>query len=206
VAALVPPPPRGGPLPDAVRALRAGWWMVLLSVAVAMAVSALLTARERPLYRASASLVVAPTSTVDNTADILRSLDTLERRSVIATFARIPGSLEARRAVSAALGLPLEEWRIEGSVMPNTNIIRIDAEGPDRARVADVANAAAEATRQEARALYRIFTMRTMAQAVPPARPAHPDLRRNLVVAAALGLLVGVLAALGWRRAPRPRP
>ena len=205
MAPLVMRPQRGA-LPEIGSALRSRWWLVLLSVAGALGASALATARQQPLYRASASLVLAPTTDVDAPADILRSLETLERRSIIATFARIPGSQEAQRAVAAQLGLPnLEGWRVEGSVLPNTNILRIDAEGPDAARVAQVANAAAEATRQEARALYRIFTMRNLDQATPPTRPAVPDWRRNLLVAAAIGLLVGVLGAYGAERL-RPHP
>ena len=193
--------PEGGVLSEIGSALRARWWLILLAVAVTVGASAVATARQRPVYRASASLVVAPIASVDAPADILRSLETLERRSIIATFARIPGSREARRAAAGQLGLPdLEAWRIEGSVLPNTNILRIDAEGPDAGRVAQVANAAAEATRQEARALYRIFTMRILAEATPPTRAALPDWRRNLLVATAIGLLLGLLAAYGAER------
>jgi uncharacterized protein involved in exopolysaccharide biosynthesis len=198
------PAPRGGTLHDAVAALRARWWVVVLAMAAAVGVSAVATARQPRLYRASTSLVVAPTSDVGAPADILRALETLERRSVIATFARIPGSPDARRIVAEKLGGSLDGWRIEGSVQPSTNIIRIDAEGPDAARAADVANLAAEATRQEARALYRIFTMRTLATATVPPRPAQPDVRRNLLVAAALGLLLGVLGAYGLGRRHHP--
>ena len=201
MAPLPPRPSRPGVEREAAAALRARWWVVLLAVVVAVGVSAAATARQKPIYRASVTLVVAPTSSIESTGDILRSLETLERRSVIATFARIPGSPEARRMVAEKLGMAsLDGWRIEGSVLPNTNIIKIDAEGPEAARAADVANLSAEATRQEARALYRIFTMRTLAQAVPPSRPAHPDTRRNLLVAAALGLLLGLLGALGLER------
>lgn len=193
--------PREGVFSEIASSLRARWWLVLLAVAVAVGASALATARQQPLYRASASLVVAPNTSIEEPADILRSLETLERRSIIATFARIPGSQEAGRAVAGQLGLPnLEGWRIEGSVLPNTNIIRIDAEGPDAARVAQVANAAAEATRQEARALYRIFTMKVLAEATPPTRAALPDWPRNLLVATAIGLLLGLLAAYGAER------
>lgn len=197
---------RGGAVQDTVAALRSRWWLPLLALAAAMIASGVATARQTPLYRATASLVVTPTSDVDQPSDIVRSLETLDRRSVIATFARIPGSATARAAVAARLGLPpaLPGWRIEGSVLPNTNIIRIDAEGPDRARAAELANLAAEVTTQEARALYRIFTMKPLSNAVAPSRPAEPDLRRNLLVAAAVGLLLGGLGAIGLQRLRAP--
>ena len=116
---------------------------------------------------------------------------------MVATFARIPGSATASAAVAAKLGMAptLPGWRVEGSVLPNTNIIRIDAEGPEAGRAAEVANASAEITANEARSLYRIFTLRWLSAASAPSRPAEPDLRRNLLVAAAIGLLLGVLGA-----------
>lgn len=194
--------PRVGPLGETGAALRSRWWLPLLAAAAAMAASWAATARQTPVYRATASLVVAPTSAIDQPADIVRSLETLDRRSVIATFARIPGSATAKAAVAARLGLPpgLPGWRVEGSVLPNTNIIRIDAEGPEAARAAEIANIAAEVTSQDARSLYRIFTMRPLSGAAAPSRPAEPDLRRNLLVAAAVGLLLGLLGAIGLQR------
>jgi capsular polysaccharide biosynthesis protein len=182
--------------------LRNGWWMVALAVAVSSGAAAVVTARQRPIYHASVTLVVTPNSNVEGTADILRSLETLERRSVIATFARVPSGPQARAAVARRLELPpdLSGCRIEASVLPNTNILKIDVRGPDPARVAQVANAAAEVTKDEVRTLYRIFTTRTLAEAMPPSRPIHPDPKRNYVVAGLLGLFLGVATALAAER------
>lgn len=168
----------------------------------------MVTGRQRAVYRSSATSVVAPHESVEETADVLRSLETLERRSVIATFARIPSAPHVRALVAQRLGLPggLDDFRIEASVLPNTNILKIDVEGNEPAQVAAVANAAAEVTRGEVRALYRIFTTRMLSDATPAPRPIHPDPRRNLVVASLLGVLVGVVAALileKLRSAPR---
>lgn len=187
---------------DYARSLRHGWWIVALSVAAALAAAAVFTWSQRPRFRASTTLAVAPTSEVKEAADILRSLDTLERRSVIATFARIPTSSAAREAVAGRVGLGprLDGYEISASVLPNTNILKIDVEGPDPEQAAAVANAAAEVTRQEVRALYRIFTTRTLTAARASRRPFHPDPWRNHVVAALLGLSVGLLAALARDR------
>ena len=180
------------------QALRRGWWVVTLALAASLATATFLTARQERVYRASATLVVAPHESVAETADVLRSLETLERRSVIATFARIPGAPEARAATAQRLAdvSGLSGFRLEASVLPNTNILKIDVEGPDPERVAAVANAAAEVTRDEIRALYRIFTARTLSRAVKPAKPVHPDPRRNYVVAGLLGVLLGLVLVL----------
>jgi capsular polysaccharide biosynthesis protein len=179
-------------------ALRRGWWVVTLALAVSLATATFFTARQDRVYRASATIAVAPHESVAETADVLRSLETLERRSVIATFARIPGAPEARAATARRLADAggLDGFRIEAAVLPNTNILKIDVEGPDPARVAAVANAAAEVTREEVRSLYRIFTTRMLSQASPPSRPVHPDPRRNYVVAALLGVFLGLVLVL----------
>jgi succinoglycan biosynthesis transport protein ExoP len=197
------PPAKAAPEPSYAHALRKGWWVVALAVLASLGAAAAFTARQTPVYRASATVVVAPNTSVEGVADVLRTLETLERRSVIATFARIPSSPQMRAAVAQRLELPegLRGIRIEGSVLPSTNILTIDVEGESAEQVAAIANAAADAMREEVRSLYRTFTTRRLSDAVVPPRPIRPDPRRNYVVAALLGLFVGVLAAMAT--APR---
>jgi capsular polysaccharide biosynthesis protein len=170
--------------------------VILVTVTVAW----LWTSRQSPTYQASTSLVVTPNTEVEDITDLLRSLETLERRTVVATFARLPGSPETADSVAERLGVEPREIRhywIGGAVVPNTNIVRIDVYGPDPERAAEVANATARVVRREARHLYQIYSLYEMARAEPPSRPVRPDARRNAVVAAILGVFLGVLAALG---------
>jgi len=181
--------------------LRNGWWMIVAAIILALLIAALLSRGQIPLYRTSTTLIVVPARETKDTSDILKSLETLERRTVVATFAKIPSALETRAAAAKSLSLgenALTDYRIEGSVVPNTNIIRIDVEGSDGNTVADVANAAAAVTNTQARALYRIYAMETLARALPQSRPIHPDGRRNYLVALVLGALAGCVAALSW--------
>lgn len=176
----------------------------MLGLVASLGAAAVATSRQRPVYRASAVLVVAPNSDVEGTSDILRSLETLDRRSVIATFARIPPTAEALAAAAQRLGPAQQElggYQVAASVLPNTNVIRIDVEGPDGRTAADVANALAAVTKEEIRGLYRIFTLKVLAEARAPDRPARPDLGRNLVVAGILGLFLGVAASFAADRA-----
>lgn len=190
------------PSPDNfyLRALRRGVWLVLVVILVAVAVAWGWTSRQSPTYQATTSLVVTPNTEVEDITDLLRSLETLERRTVVATFARLPASPETADAVAERLGVEPREIRhywIGGAVVPNTNIVRIDVYGPDPERAAEVANATARVVRREARHLYQIYSLYEMARAEPPSRPVRPDARRNAVVAAILGFFLGVLATLG---------
>lgn len=182
-----------------LRALRRGAWLVLAVTAVAVAVAWGVTSRQTPTYQASASLAAVPNSELQDTTDLLRSLETLERRTVVATFARLPASPEIRDGVAGRLGVERGELRtywIGGAVVPNTNIVRIDVYGPDADRAAEVANATAREVRRQARHLYQVYSLREIARAEPPKRPVLPDARRNAGVAAILGLFLGALAAL----------
>ena len=143
-------------------------------------------------------LVVTPNSRVRETSEIIRSLDTLDRRSVLATFARIPQSRETREAAAKRLELSsgdLRGYSVRASVLPNTNIIKIDVEGPDSERAAELANAVARVTQKVGRSWYRIYKMQVLARAVPHRRPTYPEPRRNYLAGAVMGLFLGIGAA-----------
>lgn len=186
-----------------IRILRSGWWIVAAVLVVALITSAILTARETPLYRATTTLVVTPADEIEEAGEFVRGLETLERRTVVATIARIPSSRAARGRVEEHLGIPTKtsrSYRISASVVPYTNAIEIVVTGPDPEIAARVAGAVAEITEREARAMYRIFQLRGLDLPVPERKPFHPDWGRNLPVAAIVGLFVGAAAALARDR------
>lgn len=183
-----------------LRGLVRGWWIVVLALAVALAVAWWLTGRETPVYSAEALVVVTPSSELQANDELLDAIEALERRTVVATFARLPRAPETKRRAAERMGVEPREIRdywVGASVVPSTNVIRIEVQGPDAERAAAVANAVSAATRREARRLYRIYSLREMAAAEVPRRPVRPDLRRNLAVAAVLGLFVGLTVAVG---------
>jgi len=188
---------------DYVGSLRRNWILVIVIFAIALVATAIITARQTPVYETSAQLVVAPSASARDAADVVRTLDTLERRTVVATFARIAATEESRIAVAQALKVPVERiraFRTHGSVVPSTNIIRIDTRGPDPAMAASIANATAERTAREAEALYRVYSLRFLARATPPRAPVCPDRQPNYVVGATTGLFLGVALALARER------
>lgn len=168
---------------------------------VAAAVAAALAARETPRYRATATVVVAPSSALHEESDKMRALETLERRSILATFAKIPPTREVREEAAAALALPvadLDGYDIGAAVLPHAHVLAISVEGPDGGRCAALAAAAAEATHHRIRGLYPVYTLRQLEAARAPRAPFRPDPGRDATVAALLGLFVGALAVAAW--------
>ena len=179
--------------------LRRQAWVIGLVWLLTIAGAAWLTAGQPRVYRASASLVVAPDWRIEDSADVLRSLETLERRTVIATFARLPAAPDQRAAAAEEMGVDasdLRGYRVSGSVVPNTNVLRIDVDGPEPGRAAEFANALAGVTAGMVPALYRTFTLRPLERAAPRTQPIQPDTRRNLLVAAIAGLFLGLGAGV----------
>jgi capsular polysaccharide biosynthesis protein len=165
---------------------------------VSVGSAAVLTAGQQRIYRAKTTQVVVPNSRVQGTADIIRSIDTLNRRNVLATIAQIPLTVETREKAAEALGLDkteLARYAVRSRVLPNTNLITIEVQGPDPQKAADVANIFAAVTQDAGRELYRIFKIDTFGKATPEARPVFPEASKNLLVGAVLGLFIGIVGA-----------
>lgn len=206
---VAPGDPGWSPAPPSrslLREARRYWWLPLLLALVAMLVAWLVTARTPREYEATAAAAIAPAPEVVDQADLARSLEALDRRTIIATFARIAEARRTRDAAAARLGRPAPElarYRVSAQVVPSTNVLRVRVAGPDARMTAAVANAVSAATAAEARQLYRIFVIEPLDPAVPAPKPARPDAGRNLAVALVLGLGTGLALALAAALARR---
>ena len=69
-----------------LRMLQRGWWLVVLCPLVAMAVSLTFSYISKPTYSATARYVVSPDASVSTgTSDVLNSINTLDKRSIVTT-------------------------------------------------------------------------------------------------------------------------
>lgn len=201
---------------DLLGALGAGWWMVPVVLAAALGSVAFLTSGDAPpVYRATATLAAAPHPSINNRNQVLRSLELLERRTMVSTLSRIPTSGKIRTWAAGRLETPLRdlrEYRVQTSVVPNTNLIHVSVQGPDPEIAARFANAVAGASENNADKYYSVFTLKGLDDAVAPGRSIQRGESRSYVVAGLLGLFLGVGAAYGvgflrltWRARPAPR-
>jgi hypothetical protein len=210
-AAFAPPPPSaGGARPLVLDAVR-WWWLPLLVTAAAVLLAWTLAARERKVWQATASLAVIPAPSITDEGDVARALETLERRTLVATFSRIAETRETKVAAGREVGVDdaaLRGYALDAQVVPSTNVIRVRVEGSDPARAAALANAAAGITATDAARLYRLFALQMVEAAVAPSRPVRPDVGRSVGVALFLGLVVGTglafAAAFARRALVRP--
>src|ERR687889_46883 len=125
------------------------WWMILLAFAIGFGSAAFFTRRRTPTYRAATTLVVGPNENLKTTREVVDSLNTLDRRSVVATFARLPAGRTVRERAQAQLQLneaQLAPYEVKTAVVPDTNVLEVATEGPDARLAAAFADAVADQT------------------------------------------------------------
>jgi uncharacterized protein involved in exopolysaccharide biosynthesis len=188
---------------DLLAALRAGWWIVPVVMAAALGGAAMLGSEQEPVYRAEATLAVVRHPSIEDVGEVLRTIDVLNRRTMLATFARLPSSSRIRRQAAGELAgdaLDPAAYRVDATVVPNTYLIRLVVRGPESEAAARVANVHARITAEQADGYYPTFALRLLDQAEPPAGPAARAEERPFLVAGILGLFLGLLAAYGVGR------
>lgn len=185
------------------------WWIILIAVAVGIGSAAFFAQRSKPIYHASASLVVKPSGALETSREVVESINALDRRSVVATLARMPSSRAVRREAQQTIGLSPEEMAsntVSTIVVPDTNILEISVEGHDRSQVTQVANAVARQTIVYSRQFYPVYELRALDSAPTLGKRAGPDVVRQLVAGGLLGLLIGLAAAFLLSQFRRPEP
>ena len=178
-----------------VRMLRQSWWIVVLTIVGSLGSTAFFTHTQTPIFQATTTLVVWPTKNMTDLNDLVRSLDTLDRRVYVAMYSKIPSSQIVRGRAQEKLGLSLpqlEPYLINTVVIPDTNILNVSVEGPDPHLTANLANAVAEQAKQYIEESYTVFELKILDRATQPVLPARPNMGRNLSVATVLGLLAGL--------------
>jgi hypothetical protein len=163
-------------------------WPAAFAVFIAVVALAGLATMTRPaIYRATAVAAVVPLADQLAGTDMLRSVEALDRRVIVASVAAL-----ATTVAPEAEGPRLD---VSAAVMPNTSLIRITVEGADPQRAADVANLLPGQLSGQTRSLYRVYDVVLVSPAEPPTESARPRLSRALALGALAGLLLGLLTA-----------
>lgn len=195
---VAPPPPvrpatnipRIAPVDTLTRSILRHWKVAAL-IAAAVTLLAWLAAAVQPKrYRAVSIGAVAPISAQLSNSDVMRGVDTLERRVVVASLAALAGAPVTQRQTRAT-----DDYRITAAVMPNTNLFRIEVEGPDPKRASAIANQVPAILSMHARSMFRLYSVNLVSDATPPSKPALPRVGRAVAAGFILGVLLGVAAA-----------
>lgn len=175
------------------------WRIAIVTVLVTTLLAWIFAVLQPKRWSAEAVVAVAPVTAGMAPEEIIRSVDTLERRTLVATVAAL-ASTRAVHETSVRRSAGAEDYIIEATVLPNTNLIRIEVEGPDRLRVVDAANRIAPLLSTQAQAMYGVYRVIAVTNAVPPEEALYPRVERIVLAGLLVGVLLGVVLSWGVER------
>ena len=179
--------------------LRRGWWIVTLTALVAVNVALGASFFTTPLYQSSARFVVSPNADLVTGKDMITSLEALDKRSIISTYAEFLNSRRVHDETIAALQISeatFEEYTITTVVLPEANIIDLTITGPDPLIAAQLANHIGQRTIDYISLLYSAYDISILDSAVPADLPVSPKTLRDSALALVLGLVGGATLAI----------
>jgi len=176
------------------------WWIAIMTglfAVIAALVAAYLTT---PVYSATARFIVSPNPVyLNDSSNVIYSLDSLDKRTVITTYAEILNSSRMLSETVALLGLSQDQikgYKLSAVVQPDTNIIQFLVTGTDPKLVALLANSVGQQAVEYAETLYQVYDVAMLDAAAVPAKPISPQPIRDAGVALVIGLAIGIALAL----------
>jgi diguanylate cyclase (GGDEF)-like protein len=179
--------------------LQRGWWVVLLAALVAVSGSLGLSYLATPQYQATATFIITPSATLTVGRDVVNSLDTLDRRSIVSTFAEVMNSRRILDEAATSLNLSssvVEDYEILAVVLPESSVLELDISGPDPAVTADLANAIGSKAILFSRGFNQVYDLNFLDTAVPSDTPFTPQPVRDAGLALVLGIAAGALLVI----------
>jgi capsular polysaccharide biosynthesis protein len=183
---------------DLIRVVTTRWWLVIPLFVIVFGAAAVLTLSQTAMYRSTTTYLVQPS--LSESTDLLGALGIVSRQSEIAsTYAEIASSRRIHRAAGDASGLSPDEVssvQLRTRLVPGTNVLEIIALAPDPEVARDFAAAVGEEAASYVSVLYGdVFELQVLDTPQLSRRPASPNVPLNLVLGAAVALVLAVGAA-----------
>ncbi len=181
------------------RMLLAGWWIIALTVCAALAIALALSYIATPIYRANTRLIVRPNVPSLGNSSVIESLNTLDKRSIVSTYAEVLGSVRIFTEAATPLQLAplaLAKYTRTSVVLPDSNILEVAVTGPDPVVAARLANAIGQRGIEYVKGLYQAYALDTLDSAAVPTSPISPQPVRDAGLAVALGVILGAALAI----------
>ncbi|MFJ6599979.1 polysaccharide biosynthesis tyrosine autokinase [Micrococcus luteus] len=193
----------GPSLRDILSVLWRRWLPIIAFTLLGVAAAFLLTATMPPRYTATATAVVNPTVT-DNPA-AAQSQDMLAK-SRAGQYQELAESHLVAERVAEDMPDAGDAQALRGAVSvsnpSNSSMLKVTVESSDPQQAERLANAWIDALTQEADRLAKAdggdpqVEINRMIPAIAPTAPSSPNLRLNVILGTALGLLVGLAVAV----------
>lgn len=182
------------------RMLQRSWWIIVVTTLAAVSAALIASYFTPPTYRATSRFIVSPSpALVTGGNNLLNSLSTLDKRSIITTYAEI---LNSQRIYLETLNLlqlnpaDLPNYKYSAVPLPDANIIEFSVTGPNRDVVYTLTNSIGQHAVEYVHSLYPVYDLSVLDPATPPTIPIAPQPLRSAGVALVVGLALGIVLAL----------
>lgn len=181
--------------------LRRSWWIVVLTALAALAIALAAVFLIQPTFRSTARFVVSPNLAqfgADDT-DLLRSMEALDKRSIIATYAEVINSRRIFNDTATTMGISatdMAEYSHTTVVLPDANILELSVDGPNPGMTALIANSLGQHAIDYITQLYTVYEITFMDTASQPTIPISPQPVRDASLALVLGIVMGAVLAI----------
>lgn len=182
-----------------LKMLRNGWWLILLTSLMAVTVSLVVSYVAIPQYEASARFIITPGSSLTQGQDVVDSLDTLDRRSVVATYAEVMSSQRILNNSRDSLQLSselMDDYSFNAVVLPDANVLELTVVGPNPTLAAQLVNTMGYQTILFSSSLNMSFDLNFLDEASVPVVPVSPAPVQDAGIAFILGVLGGCVLAI----------
>jgi capsular polysaccharide biosynthesis protein len=187
--------------------LKRFWWVVALATLGALSVSLFISYVTKPNFETRARFLVSPGQFLEDDRDMIDSLDTLDKRSTVATYAAVMGSTSIMDAATEQLAINdeiLDGYTVSTNILPEASIIELTVSGSHPQLLATLTNSLGEQGINYIREKYRVYDINFLDRAQVPQQPASPQPLRDALLAAALGFGIGIAAILLWDQVNQP--
>lgn len=183
-----------------LRVIQRGWWLILAAVLVAVNLSLFYSYYVAvPRYEAYARFIISPNLQFVEGRDLVNSIEALDKRSIITTYAEVINSPQIINNTYELLRVNPEDYArytTSVAVLPDTNIIRFNVQGPDPKAAAMLANSIGQNAIDFIQKLYVAYDIEFLDKAVEPAAPYYPRPLQDAGLALMFGLVLGVGLAI----------
>lgn len=176
--------------------IRQDWWIILAIVLVISGVGLAYSYNQPTIYETTATFVVNPSVRIAETYDMVYSINTLTARTSLATtYSNILESRTTSEAAAQVLKLPPEimaDYTVNSVVLPDSNVLLLQVDGPSPDLAADLANAIGMAGLEYVAGLQEVYELRGLDPAIVNPEPIAPNRAMDALLAVTIGLLGGL--------------
>lgn len=176
-----------------LRVLLKKWWIVVPTFLVTLTTVVVITYTQTPVYSATATFVIAPASSFSDVGSYASGLSILSKQGeIIATYNEVAASSRIKKMAAESIGLESTKgYSVSGDLIKGSNVMLVTVKGPEPTVVRDLTNAIGRVTIDYVDELYEIYIISPLDEAKLPLSPISPNKKRNIGLAAVLGLVLG---------------